>query len=92
MNESIAITPTTPKPRKRPMNPQAGAQGLINLALIVWMIWDLRHRSDEGINGKRKLWLLAAFAPPIGPIAYFIFGRKRHAQATEIPLETTDTP
>ena len=82
---------TTPRFRKRTMNPQAGMQGLINLALMIWTIWDIRHRSDEEINGKRKLWYLAAFAPPIGPIAYFIFGRKRHAQATEIPVESTET-
>ena len=62
------------------MNPQAGMQGLINLALMIWTIWDIRHKSDEEINGKRKLWYLAAFAPPIGPIAYFIFGHKRGVQ------------
>jgi hypothetical protein len=81
---------TAPKPKKPAMNPQAGMQGLINLALMVWMIWDIRHRRDEEINGKRKLWLLAAFAPPIGPIAYFIFGRKRNAQK-EIHLSLADS-
>jgi hypothetical protein len=85
--ENIPTAVTTSRPKKRPMNPQAGMQGLINLALMVWMIWDLRHRRDEEINGRRKLWLLAAFAPPIGPIAYLIFGRKRQPKPTEIPLE-----
>jgi hypothetical protein len=74
------------------MNPMAGAQGLINLALMIWTIWDIRHRTDEEINGKRRLWMLAAFAPPIGPIAYFIWGRKRRPHTPEIPLEITDLP
>ena len=73
------------RPKKPAMNPMAGMQGLINLALMIWTIWDIRHRSDEEINGKRKLWYLAAFAPPIGPIAYFIFGRKRGTLQAEIP-------
>ncbi len=81
-----AVTTPQAKPRKA-MNPQAGMQGLINLVLMVWMIWDLRHHRDDEINGRRKLWYLAAFAPPIGPIAYFIFGRKRQPKMTEIPLE-----
>jgi hypothetical protein len=64
-----------------------GCVNLVNLALMIWMIWDIRHHTDEEINGKRKLWMLAAFAPPIGPIAYFIFGRKRRVPVTEVLLE-----
>jgi hypothetical protein len=26
---------------------------------------------------KKSMWMLAAFAPPVGPIVYFLFGRKR---------------
>ncbi len=91
MNENIAITPTptTPK-RRRPAQVGAAGQGLINLALMIWTIWDIRHRSDDEINGKRKLWMLAAFAPPFGPIAYFIFGRKRNIPTAEIPLPVTE--
>ena len=85
----VTERPTTSKPRKPAMNPQAGMQGLINLALMIWTIWDIRHRSDEEINGKRKLWYFAAFAPPISPIAYFIFGRKRVVQK-ESPLVSSD--
>jgi len=48
---------------------------------------DIRQRSDDELNGSRKRWLLAAFAPPFGPIAYLIFGRKRTAQVVDIPLE-----
>jgi len=90
MNENVPITPAAPQLRRTPSRAQAraGGQGiinLINLALVILTIRDIRRRRDDEINGKRKWWMLAAFAPPIGPIAYFIFGRKR-VQPTEIPL------
>ena len=59
------------------------AQGLVNLVLIVWAVRDLRQRPDSGINGTRKIWGVAAFAPPFGLIAYLVFGRKREAQMGE---------
>ncbi len=80
---------TTSKPRKA-MKPQAGLQGLVNLGLMAWMMWDLRQRSDADLNGKRKLWLLAAFVPPFGPIAYIIYLRRRKTQVVEIPIAATE--
>jgi hypothetical protein len=86
----ITDLPTTPSPKKRARKSPPGIGGLVNLALMVWMIWDIRHRSDEELNGKRKLWMMAAFAPPIGPIVYFIYLRRRRTPTTEIPLETVE--
>ena len=72
--------------RKQARNAGMGmVQGIINLLLIIWAVRDLRRRPDSEINGNRKLWMLAAFAAPVGPIAYFLFGRKRGAP----PGETT---
>ena len=90
-NTNIPATTTTLKPRRTPSPAQAraGMQGIINLALIILTIRDIRRRSDDEINGNRKLWMLAAFAPPIGPIAYFIFGRKRGVQKAG-PLSGSD--
>jgi hypothetical protein len=62
-------------------------QGAINIGLMIWTVRDIRQRSDDELNGKRNVWLLAAFAPPVGPIAYFLFGRKRDTQPTEIAPE-----
>ncbi len=76
---------STPKKRARKSSPGIG--GLINFALMVWMIWDLRKRSDAELNGKRKLWFMAAFVTPIGPVAYIIYLRRRKAQLAEIPAE-----
>jgi hypothetical protein len=87
----IPSVATAPHPKRAPSPAQAraGVQGIINLALMIWTIWDIRHRSDDEIKGNRKLWMLAAFAPPIGPMAYFIFGRNRGAQK-DSPLSSVE--
>ena len=94
MNEitDIPTVPAKSQPKRTPSSKQARAfgQGIINLTLMILTIRDIRRRSDEEINGKRKFWMMAAFAPPIGPIAYFIFGRKRNVQQ-EIPLSPVDS-
>ena len=82
---------TAPKPKRAPSQAQARAmlQGIVNLTLMILTIRDVRRRSDAEINGNRRLWMMAAFAPPIGPIAYFIFGRKRGAQK-DSPLSSAE--
>ncbi len=93
-NTTPAPAATTRKQRQTfsPARARAAGQAIINLALVIWAVRDIRRRSDDEIKGNRKLWMLAAFAPPIGPIAYFVFGRKRSAPTAEIPLEVTEQP
>lgn len=67
-------------------------QGIVNLTLIILTVRDIRQRSDDELKGKRSWWLLAAFAPPFGPIAYLIFGRKRPAGPAEGEPITADLP
>lgn len=67
-------------------------QGIVNLTLMVMTVRDIRRRSDDELKGKRSWWLLAAFAPPFGPIAYLIFGRKRSTGAAEGEPVTADLP
>jgi hypothetical protein len=62
----------TPKQKRR-----AGIRGIIQFALMVWTLIDIRHRDESQIKGSKRLWTIAAFVQPIGPIAYLIFGRKR---------------
>ena len=72
---------------------RAGGQGLlnlINLVLIILTIRDIRRRSDEELNGRRKLWMAVALLSPFGPIAYFVYMRRRRVQMTEIPLEAVE--
>jgi hypothetical protein len=85
-----AVSAPAPKLKKPARKSQPGIGGLVNFALMAWMMWDLRKRSDAELNGKRKLWFVAAFVPPFGPIAYIIYLRRRKTQAVEIPVEVTD--
>ena len=51
--------------------------GLIQVLLLIAALADIRRRPAAQINGNKKLWTLAAFINFVGPVAYFVFGRKR---------------
>ena len=51
--------------------------GLFQVLLLIAALVDLRRRPAAQINGNKKLWTLAAFINFVGPVAYFVFGRKR---------------
>jgi flagellar biosynthesis/type III secretory pathway M-ring protein FliF/YscJ len=57
---------------------QAGLvfMGAIQIALLAAALIDIRQRSADELNGSKRLWTLAAFVNFVGPLAYFIFGRK----------------
>ena len=95
MNETNTNSPATKAPWHQKDTPAAKnasalVRGIFNLALLIWAVRDIRRRSADEIKGNRKFWMMAAFAPPIGPIAYFLFGRKRNTQQ-EIPLSAADS-
>jgi len=50
--------------------------GVVQLTLLLAALRDLRRRPPEQINGSKKLWTAAVFVNWIGPIAYFIKGRR----------------
>jgi hypothetical protein len=49
------------------------------IALLLTALIDLRRRPATEINGSKRLWTALAFVNFIGPIAYFVWGRKRNA-------------
>ena len=51
--------------------------GSIQLLLLVAALWDIRQRPVAEINGSKKLWAAVVFINWIGPITYFLFGRKK---------------
>ena len=51
--------------------------GALQLALLITALIDIRRRPADAINGSKRLWTLVVFINFIGPIAYFLFGRKR---------------
>jgi hypothetical protein len=93
MTEITDIPSVATAPHLKRTPSRTGGRGIINLiniVLVILTIRDIRRRRDDEINGKRRLWMLAAFAPPIGPIAYFIFGRKRGIQR-DAPRSSSDS-
>ena len=55
--------------------------GVLQLALLAAALIDIRRRPAEEINGSKRLWTMIVFINGIGPIAYFVFGRKQPASA-----------
>ncbi len=50
---------------------------IVQLSLLAAALLDLRRRPAEEINGTKRMWTAAAFINVIGPISYFVWGRKR---------------
>jgi hypothetical protein len=51
--------------------------GVAQLGLLVAALSDIYRRPQEEIRGNKRLWVAAAFVNFVGPISYFLFGRKR---------------
>lgn len=49
----------------------------VQVALTVATLVDLRRRDADQVKGPKKVWAAAAFVNFVGPIAYFVFGRRR---------------
>ena len=49
----------------------------IQLLLLTAALWDIRQRPAEKINGNKRWWTAAVFINFFGPIAYFLFGKKK---------------
>ena len=52
-------------------------QPMVHLGVLAAVLLDIRRRAPDRIRGSKRLWRLAAFVQPIGPISYVLFGRKR---------------
>lgn len=65
-----------------------GLGGLIHFILMVAALIDLRRRPADQINGSKRLWVfVVSLIYLIGPIGYFVFGRKK-AVSLSSPEET----
>ena len=51
--------------------------GSIQILLLALALWDIRKRPAEGIAGSKTMWAMISFVNFLGPLAYFLFGRKR---------------
>jgi hypothetical protein len=50
-----------------------GAQVIMLAAALL----NISRRPEDQLNGSRRLWTVLSFVNFIGPIAYFLLGRKR---------------
>jgi hypothetical protein len=50
---------------------------LAELGLKVAMLIDIRRRPASQIRGPKGLWRAAAAVNTLGPVSYFVFGRRR---------------
>ena len=51
--------------------------GVVQVTLLIAALVDIRRRPQEEIRGNKWLWTAATFVNFVGPISYFLFGRRR---------------
>ncbi len=68
-----ALVRHEPRAARRPRS----LASVVQVTLLAAALWDISHRPAAGIKGSKKAWTAASFVNFVGPIAYFVFGRKR---------------
>lgn len=51
--------------------------GIVQVGLQLAALADLSRRKTEEVNGPKAAWVAASFLNFGGPIAYFVWGRKK---------------
>ena len=51
--------------------------GMAQILLLAAALVDIRRRPPDEVRGGKRLWTAAAFLNFVGPISYFLFGRRR---------------
>jgi hypothetical protein len=51
--------------------------GVVQLGLLVATLADIYRRPAREIRRQKRLWAAVAFVNYVGPISYFLFGRRR---------------
>jgi hypothetical protein len=58
----------------------ASAVAIVQVSLLVAALVDIARRPAQQVHGPKWAWALVSFINFIGPISYFLFGRKREPQ------------
>lgn len=53
---------------------------IIQVSLLIAALVDIRRRPAADIRGSKVMWTAIAFVNFVGPIAYFLLGRRRQLQ------------
>jgi Phospholipase_D-nuclease N-terminal len=59
-------------------------------ALKTAVLIDIRRRPASQIRGSKWVWIIAAVllnSAGVGPLSYFVFGRRRHAGGVDLAAE-----
>lgn len=69
--------------KEMPPSAKAGTilVGIVQISLLVAAQRDISKRPAALINGPKAAWRAASFINFIGPMGYFIFGRKKPVKA-----------
>jgi hypothetical protein len=52
------------------------AVAVVETVLTVAALVDLARRPASDVRGPKAAWVAGAFVQPVGPIAYFVVGRR----------------
>ena len=50
--------------------------GLVQITFAFLAAWDLWHRPESQVNGRKSVWAPVLLINWLGPAAYFLFGIK----------------
>ena len=54
--------------------------GSLQITLLIAALADIRSRPAYLIRGRKVWWILGSFIDIIGPLSYFVCGRKRNLE------------
>jgi Phospholipase_D-nuclease N-terminal len=54
-----------------------GAAAAAELSLKVAALIDIKRRPADRIRGPKRVWRMAMVVNLLGPLSYFVFGRRR---------------
>jgi hypothetical protein len=85
-HEAQVTQPTRKRPQKKRWSDLSPNQrtaivvgALVELILTTIALRDLVRRRPDEVRGWKLGWVLTFFVQPIGPVLYFLFGRRRLA-------------
>jgi len=74
------MTPFTSKKRWEDLTQQQRisivVMGAIQVGLLAAALVDIHQRMEEELTASKRTWTMISFINFLGPIAYFLFGRK----------------
>jgi hypothetical protein len=53
--------------------------GVVQLSLLGAALTDIKRRRPDQVNGPRWLWTGVSFINFVGPVTYFVVGRRRES-------------